>query len=141
MDNYKKVRFDEFSKIFSADKYKWTTTQPDHWHQAHIRWIIDTETKEFVGYRKTSSWGANDHWGVSIKLLSRKIQARLKREARKSKKKWARIMRKTPVIPYESESPGLMEFVENTNMIRYDPTKSIDEFQTIIKTIWEKEKT
>lgn len=58
------VTKDEFFLKLKEDNYGWASIWPQDiaWREAHAKFVITKDTRETVGYKRTSSWGAPDEY-------------------------------------------------------------------------------
>jgi len=156
-NNFIKVDPRRFKEIFKDDKYV-TRKQKSVWEYASCPWydVIDTESYRVVGSFSDGSW--ENTWEVIIDLVSKddivahyeKLLDRERREV-ESYKKYNKELREyknlTPEqrlevdekeraeIEWRKTHPGLMAFLEDGNLIRYDTNTQGSSFSEMLNLI------
>lgn len=157
MDNFIKVSQQRFFEIFADAKYNSRIQKLYEWTSCSYYDIIDLETNLVVGVYSDGSW--ENTFEVIIELASKEdiiahyeaIIKRVEYDLESSRKAWRKLKDYKNLSPearaevdkkeeeereYRKTHPGLMSFMEDSNIIPYCIKEfSIDSIVEIIKEI------
>lgn len=62
--DFHQVTHEFFTEKLETDAFQWSSEQPKDigWREAHIMFVVDTNSGKTVGFRRTSSYGAPDEY-------------------------------------------------------------------------------
>jgi hypothetical protein len=134
--NFIQISKEQFYNYFSNRDYlsvSWAGRTPGvpepPYRQAHLNWVFDTVTNQYVGYELSSSWNDGTRYTILEELTSAEMlewnklylaeeKIRQEKADAESKEYWT----KHPPKPYDPTKPRLLEFLENGNVIEYNPS-------------------